>query len=377
MLGTTGGEQEIMYRGNLQNTGVHDTRAASYFGEQPNWVFEAPSPITCSPVVAAGLVFVGTEDGNLFAIDIYRGIERWRFHLGRSVYTPPEIAGGRVFCMNRAFCLSAIDAQTGTEVPLGGHLFNLRNPSPPAIVEQVMYISDDSGYYALDMATGEIIRSFDREGFGNKRPVVGNGIVSFSGDTWVEVFGLENGAPTHTRDSVESLFEHEICLHDSSLYFFVWMGYHMTDDPEALPRSLFRYAMREGFERNYLELPQDSRTAPAAEDGIIYFGGDRGLYAIDIQAAAVRWEFTAGAPIQSSPSLAEDLIYFGSDDGALYVLNKDTGALVQRLPTASGLPVRTSPALWDGAVYFADTGGSLYSWGSAVDLTGINKTVIV
>ena len=49
--------------------------------------------------------------------------------------------------------------------------------------------------------------------------------------------------------------------------------------------------------------------------GLIYFGGDRGFYAIDTQAEAVRWEFTPGAPMQSSPSIAEDLIYFGSDDG--------------------------------------------------------------
>ncbi len=66
-------------------------------------------------------------------------------------------------------------------------------------------------------------------------------------------------------------------------------------------------------------------------------------------------EFTAGASIQSSPSIAEDLIYFGSVDGALYVLNKETGALVQRLPNGIRSARAHVPALWDGAVYFADT----------------------
>jgi outer membrane protein assembly factor BamB len=64
-----------MYRGDLQNTGVYDTRAARYFGEQPNWTFQAESPITCSPVVADGSVYFGTKDGNLFAVDIRTGTE--------------------------------------------------------------------------------------------------------------------------------------------------------------------------------------------------------------------------------------------------------------------------------------------------------------
>jgi eukaryotic-like serine/threonine-protein kinase len=367
-----------MYRGNLQNTGVYDTRAARYFGEQPNWTFQAESPITCSPVVADGLVYFGTEDGNLVAVDMHQGIERWRFQLGRPVVTPPEIVGGTVYCMNRSFRFSAIDGQSGTEVILRGELANLTTPSPPAVVEQVMYLGADSGYHALDMTTGEIIRSFHGQGTGNRRPVVGDGTVTFSGSQWVEVFDLENGECTIRSDSGESLFAHELCLHNGSLYFFLWHMYHMTDEPEGLPRSLMALTTKGGGGRGYMELPLDSKTSPAAEAGVTYFGGNSGhLYAIDIQAVTMKWEFTAGAPIQSTPSIAEDLIYFGSDEGVLYVLNKETGALVRRLATASGLPIRTSPALWDGVVYFGDTGGTLYSWGSAVDTSGVNNWVVV
>ena len=70
--------------------------------------------------------------------------------------------------------------------------------------------------------------------------------------------------------------------------------------------------------------------------------------------------------------ILEGLIYFGSDDGNLYVLNKDTGELFRRFGTASGKPERTSPLLWDGAVYFGDMDGKVDSWGSAADLSGIH-----
>jgi len=367
-----------MYRGNLQNTGVYDTRAARYFGEQPNWTFQAQSPITCSPVVADGLVFFGTEDGNLFALDARTGTERWRFFLRGPVSNPPEIFGGTVYCVLPFFGLTTINARSGVEIPLRGEIADLVSPSPLAVREGAIYVSAESGHHAIDVSTGEIIRSFDIEGFGFWRPVVGSATVSFGGPPWVEVVGLENGESRNRLESGNSWFVNEICLHNDSLYFFVWQGYHLTEDNETLPRFLMALTTGGGFDRHYMELPQDSRTAPAADAGIIYFGGVSGrFYAIDIQAVAMKWEFAAGASIQSSPSIAEDLIYFGCDDGALYVVNKETGALVQRLRTESGLPIRTSPALCDGVVYFADTGGSLYSWGSADDTSGINKIVVV
>lgn len=371
-------ERLKMYRGNLQNTGVYDTLAPRYFSEQPNWTFRAESPITCSPVVADGLVYFGTQDENLLAVDIQRGIEQWRFQLGRPILTPPEIIEGKVYIVNRSSCFSAIDCQTGTEIPLTGDLANLTTPSPPAVVDQVMYIGAGSGYHALDVRTGVVIHTFHGQGFGNNRPLIGNHSVTFHGPSWTEIFDLQNGRLCNAMGSGESLFAHESCLHNGSIYFFVWEMYHLTQNPEALPRCLMALTTEGGGGSGYRQLPLDSLTAPAADAGIIYFGGASGkLYAIDSEAVTVRWEFTAGAPIQSSPSIAEDLIYFGCDDGALYVLNKDTGQLVQRLASPSGLAVRTSPALWDGVVYFADVGGTLYSWGSAVDTSGIHKIVVI
>lgn len=361
-----------MYRGNLQNTGVYDTRAARHFGEQPNWIFQAQSPITCSPVVADGLVYFGTRAGNLFAVDIRTGTERWRFSSGGPVVVPPELAGGIVYCVVPIWGLTTIDAQSGAEIPHSGSLADLRDPSPPAIAGQIMYISSDSGHHAVDISTGKIIRSFEVEGIGNRRPVVDDGIVVFGSSSWVEVIDVENGESRNRLDGdAQSLFTNDMCLNSHFVYLFTWQAYHLTDRHEDLPRSLTVLDTRNKYARCYLEkLPQDSLTSPAADNGIIYFGGDAGFHAIRILAETLRWEFTTGASIQSSPSIAEDLVYFGCNDGALYILNKDTGQLVKRLATASGEPIFTSPALWDGAVYFGDTGGTLYSWGSAVDTSG-------
>jgi outer membrane protein assembly factor BamB len=53
--------------------------------------------------------------------------------------------------------------------------------------------------------------------------------------------------------------------------------------------------------------------------------------------------FGPAGPISSSPALAEDHLYFGSDDGNLYVTDKCTGALAWQFATAGA--VRSSPAV--------------------------------
>ena len=48
----------------------------------------------------------------------------------------------------------------------------------------------------------------------------------------MEVFDLGDGALRNQMESEESLFAHEICLHNDRLYFFMWQAYHMTEDPK-------------------------------------------------------------------------------------------------------------------------------------------------
>ena len=47
-----------------------------------------------SPVVANGIVYVGSEDKNLYAIDAVTGKEKWRFATGDHIYSSPSVANG-------------------------------------------------------------------------------------------------------------------------------------------------------------------------------------------------------------------------------------------------------------------------------------------
>jgi outer membrane protein assembly factor BamB len=90
-------------------------------------------------------------------------------------------------------------------------------------------------------------------------------------------------------------------------------------------------------------------------EGTLYIGSDdQSVYALNGATGARVWEFRTGAPVRCSPSIGEDgMVYVGSD--RFYALEGQTGAKVWEFK--GGSTVSTSPALsTNGTVYFGVTG---------------------
>jgi len=74
----------------------------------------------------------------------------------------------------------------------------------------------------------------------------------------------------------------------------------------------------------------------------IYFGAsDKRLYALDGRGLFL-WSFLTGDNVATRPLVVNDLVIFGSEDGGVYALDADTGAL--RWRAEAGAAVVSSPA---------------------------------
>ena len=62
----------------------------------------------------------------------------------------------------------------------------------------------------------------------------------------------------------------------------------------------------------------------------IFFGSsaDDKVYALDATTGRQRWTFFTEGPVRLAPSVADDKVYVGSDDGCAYCLSAGDGALV-------------------------------------------------
>ena len=81
----------------------------------------------------------------------------------------------------------------------------------------------------------------------------------------------------------------------------------------------------------------------------------------------MKWSYTTGAgtqPVQSSPAVANGVVYVGSDDYKVYALNPSTGALPGSFTT--GDIVETAPVMANGVVYIGANDFNVYALNASI-----------
>ena len=77
------------------------------------WKFKTGNSIWSSPAVSDGVVYFGSEDTHLYAVDATTGEEKWKFKTGNWVYSSPAVVDGVVYFGSWDKYLYAVDIKTG------------------------------------------------------------------------------------------------------------------------------------------------------------------------------------------------------------------------------------------------------------------------
>ena len=84
-----------MYRGTASLTGVSKSKFATSL--KPLWTFKAEEGIHSTAAIADGKVYVGCDDGHLYALDFKTGKKLWAFATDDIVESSPLVHNGRVY----------------------------------------------------------------------------------------------------------------------------------------------------------------------------------------------------------------------------------------------------------------------------------------
>jgi outer membrane protein assembly factor BamB len=90
------GQDAPMFRANPARTGVFPSNGPTTLNELA-WKFKTDGMVNSSPAVADGVVYVGSGDGRLYALDARTGKEKWSFNTGGEVFSSPAVADGVVY----------------------------------------------------------------------------------------------------------------------------------------------------------------------------------------------------------------------------------------------------------------------------------------
>ncbi len=122
---------------------AHEVVALDIADGSLRWAFAAPSDQTVFvSAVADGLVYAGSEDSNLYAIDAASGALRWTLDTGGGVGSLAAFADGVLYVPSADRFVYAVDAATGEElwkVEVGGA------PSIPVVIAGRVIVGTDLG----------------------------------------------------------------------------------------------------------------------------------------------------------------------------------------------------------------------------------------
>ena len=331
-------QNSSMFRGDAAHSGVYQSSAPKKIGHVV-WEFKTGGQVFSSPVVADGLVFVGSNDHLVHAIDAATGREVWKSKTDANVNSTPAVTHGAVYVLSLDGNAYALDARTGKllwKFQTGGEsrlsmagLYGLVPsrevvPDPwdfllssPTVEGNVVYFgSGDHHVYALDAETGRLRWKFEAGDVVHSSPAVVDGVVYIG--CWDGAFYALNAKT-------------------GKLAWKFATGVDATHFMQGIPGSA------------------------AVAGGIVVFGSrDNNIYALDAKTGKEIWrQANSGSWVISSPAIEDGVVYITtSDTMKLRALKLATGA--QLFDLTYKAYSFSSPALAAGHAYFGTFDGAVY-----------------
>jgi outer membrane protein assembly factor BamB len=341
-----------------QRTGF--TESPSPSSNQTFWTFQTGGPITSSPAVAAGMVFVGSSDGYLYAVNATTGAKVWSSWVGTSAGSP-TLTNGRIFVASSG-TVYAFDMATGTSVWTQS-LTEETRIGAPLVVGSRLFVGGTRTVFAFNEAFGVRLYSETIPHVnGIKRLTYTDGIVvAFS-----SINGSGIGLGLHGFEAVNTIGRFWVYLEptgkdrysnfikdEDATVFAIVQGSEGNSSAFGVTRMglmLWEHQLS-GSTEAFLATAYDKAYVPT----------NKFVYALNVTDGSVQWSRPTNGASVSSPGVADGKVYFGLDDGSVYALDAFDGDLIWSYKT--GGSVQSSPAVSDGLLFVGSNDGKLYAIG--------------
>jgi eukaryotic-like serine/threonine-protein kinase len=290
------------------------------------WKFGAQAAISASPVLLGTTLYVGSSDGNLYALDTSSGTPLWSFTAGDPIY------------------------------------------AQPAAVGKVLYLDDHSGpFYAIDATTGKQIWQAKGSAFSYFPSAVANGRIytEANGELEIDLMRVINAqtgqdVPIHYITGITMSCGPRV-VGD--------VVYTVGEDLDTNQCTVYALRASDGVPLWTKPLAgQAIRSTPAYGGGRIYIGSvDHHVYCFDAQSGAPAWTpVDLGAATYCAPTFAAGVVYIGDEGGVLHALDAAAGTERWHFDIGSQEAIQSTPLVTGGRIYFGCYDNHVY----VIDLTG-------
>ena len=314
---------DYLYGQNSQAPDINSIIRISDFDKLPvvHWKFKTNSPLFSSPTISENVVFVGSLDSTLYALDLGTGKLKWKFKTGGQIRSTASVQGDQLFLYSGDAILYCFSKTSGKVLwsfktrggILGDRLYDFADyfqSSPVYHNKRIFFGAGDGHVYAIDASSGKLSWSF------------------------------KAGEIVHTTPALykDRLF---IGSFDGNLYAL------KQEDGDLLWK--FKTVGHRYFPTGEVQ------GNPVVKNDMVYFGArDYNFYAIDVFGGYCHWNksFPFGWAMAAMPD--DSAVYLGtSDDRILLALDSKTGRELWRTDVKFnifGSPMKSASMVYAGTL---------------------------
>jgi outer membrane protein assembly factor BamB len=281
--------------------------------------------------VANGVLYVGSNEGRLTAINLTDDSRQWAEAL------KAQAQGGLFGCSSALSC--------------GGGTSSVQIYGTPVVSDNLVYIAGYNGkiyaYNTSNLATRWV---FPRDSY--LEPFVG-GIVVAQGKLFI---GCSDGK-IYAMDALTGDKLGEYKTGDK-----IW-GTGAADENTlyigSFDKNLYALNIADMSLKWKYTTQGSVISTPLINNGIVYFGSfDKNLYAVNTADGTLKWKFTGQKWFWAQPQIVNGTMYAGSLDSYVYVLNADTGVKIADFNLGSA--VASTPVVSGNYIVFASHNGLVF-----------------
>jgi outer membrane protein assembly factor BamB len=318
-------------------------------------------------IVPDGIIYVGTRDGRVVAINSSTQSQQWDYTItSTTIYTTPIVDGDLVYVGTYSGQVYALTTAQGTDrwvYPRTGSIGAIVGSL--VIANETIYISSSDGrVYALDTAYGDL--KWKSEPVADKLwtspTVIGDTLYVSTFDGHIYALSVETGEKLDWSFESQAGFACSPVIYEDTIF----VG--------SFDRHL--YAVKIGSDVPMWRFPQEKPAdnwfwaSPIVNEGIVYAGClDGKLYAINATTGKEIWSYMTKdqegkpSPIISSPVLMGNFLIVTNESGTVYVFDLSAeiaGQGVASKPISIGADVKSSFCAQEGLVYIRGEDDQLY-----------------
>ena len=324
--------------------------------------------------VQDGILYTGSVDGRVVAIDLETRGEEWSYAITvpppTTIYSTPIVDGDLVYIASysgKVLALNTLARSQNLPFPQsrygewewdcpGAKVGNNAIVADLLVTEDAIYVSSSNGrVYSLDKEFGDVNWESDilHEKLWTSPVIQGGTLYVSTFDGHIYALSAETGALLPWFFKSKAGFASSPVLYNDTIF----VG--------SFDRNL--YAIKIGDDEPLWKFPGGKWfwAAPLVNEGVVYAGClDGKIYAIEAEAGGKLWEFDAGNPVVSSPVLMDNLLIVADESGTVYAFDlsadPEDRAVVPLRPISINAAVKGSLWAQEGLVFIRGQDNKIY-----------------